>query len=207
MSDQERDGVQALSARLRELEAQDQDLAWQQGAGHLAYHSPFLGICETPFQRPDGAGGIYYSLEVPGHGAMVAACHRQRILLVREYRLPLGRIVWGLPGGRSEPGDDPEATIRRELVEETGLEVAGPLLPLTRLVPSAAVTAHTIHCFAARVQQVSALKRQESEIASLHWLSLAEVESLLRSDGILDSPSQTGLLHLLAFHRDWLDQT
>ncbi len=138
---------------------------------------------------------------------MVAACHQQCILLVREYRLPLGRIVWGLPGGRSEPGDDPQLTVKRELAEETGLEVAGPLLPLTRLVPSAAVTNHTIHCFAARVRDASALKRQESEIASLHWLSLADVESLLQNDGILDSPSQTALLNLLLFHRGWLEQS
>lgn len=198
----------SVAARLRALEASDQDRAWQQtGPSRLGYRSPFLGIEETPFVRPDGVDGTYYCLEVPGHGAMVVACHQQRILLVREYRLPLGRIVWGLPGGRSEPGDDPEATLRRELAEETGLSIAGPLLPLAQLVPSAAVTRHTIHCFAARVVDAGALKRQESEIASLHWLSRAEVESLLQTNGIEDGPSQVALLQLLLFHRAWFEQS
>ncbi len=179
-------------------------MAWRKGAGRLAYQSPFLGIEEVAFQRPDGYQGCYYCLDVPGHGAMIAACHKGKILLVREYRLPLDRIVWGLPGGRSESGDDAEATARRELEEETGLVIDGALRPLTRLVPSAAVTKHTIHTFAARVVDPAALVRQESEIASLHWLTLAEVEALLQNDGILDAPSQTALLQLLLFHRDWL---
>lgn len=193
-------------ARLAALEQADQALAWQTGARHLAYNSPFLGIEEVQFQRPDGYQGCYYCLDVPGHGAMVAACHGGKILLVREYRLPLDRIVWGLPGGRSESGDDGEATARRELEEETGLVIDGPLRALTRLVPSAAVTKHTIHAFAARVVDPNSLKRQESEIASLHWLSLAEVEALLQTDGIWDAPSQTALLQLLLFHRDWLTE-
>ncbi len=194
----------APGVRLAALDQADQAQAWRVGARRLAYESPFLGIEEVQFERPDGYQGCYYCLDVPGHGAMVAACHGGKILLVREYRLPLDRVVWGLPGGRSESGDAAEATAKRELEEETGLVIDGPLRALTQLVPSAAVTNHTIHLFAARVRDPEALQRQESEIASLHWLSVAEVESLLRTDGVLDAPSQAGLLQLLLFHRDWL---
>lgn len=193
-----------LPGRLAALEQADQAQAWRTGARRLAYESAYLGIEEVQFQRPDGYQGCYYCLDVPGHGAMVAACHQGKILLVREYRLPLDRIVWGLPGGRSDSGDDAEATARRELEEETGLIIDGPLRPLTCLVPSAAVTNHTIHTFAARVVDPAALTRQQSEIAGLHWLSLAEVEALLQNDSILDAPSQTAILQLLLFHRDWL---
>lgn len=34
---------------------------------------------------------------------------------------------WGLVGGHLEPGEQPESGARRELAEETGLGVAGPL--------------------------------------------------------------------------------
>jgi len=41
-----------------------------------------------------------------------------RVLLVRHT---YGRLNWELPGGGAEPGEAPDETARRELLEETGL--------------------------------------------------------------------------------------
>jgi ADP-ribose pyrophosphatase len=46
-----------------------------------------------------------------------------RLVLIREFRIPVGDYVIGLPAGLIEPGEAIEATVRREMLEETGLEV------------------------------------------------------------------------------------
>jgi 8-oxo-dGTP diphosphatase len=58
-----------------------------------------------------------------GRCALGAACalfDGDQVLLVRHT---YGRLNWELPGGVSLPGEDPAATARRELREETGLDL------------------------------------------------------------------------------------
>nr|MBF6596136.1 NUDIX domain-containing protein [Thermaceae bacterium] len=53
------------------------------------------------------------------------------VVLMRQYRHVWGDYFLDLPGGGAEPGETPEAAVRRELLEEAGLE-AEELIPLPK---------------------------------------------------------------------------
>jgi 8-oxo-dGTP pyrophosphatase MutT (NUDIX family) len=57
----------------------------------------------------------------PGAVAVLALDDAQQVLLIRQYRHPVGRLLWEIPAGlRDVSGEPLWATARRELLEEAG---------------------------------------------------------------------------------------
>lgn len=57
----------------------------------------------------------------PGSVVIIPVTDASEILLVRQYRAPLGRWAWELPAGSLKPGEDVEKAAARECHEEIGL--------------------------------------------------------------------------------------
>src|SRR5450755_291432 len=58
----------------------------------------------------------------PGSAVMLAVDEKERILLVKQFRLPAEKDLWELPAGRIDPGETPLEAAKRELREETGFQ-------------------------------------------------------------------------------------
>ncbi len=57
----------------------------------------------------------FYAVEVPDYVAVCARTPDGRIILVRQYRPTIERLVWELPAGVVDPGETPDAAVAREL--------------------------------------------------------------------------------------------
>src|ERR1700716_3377167 len=70
-----------------------------------------------------GENGKPHDVEVVEHAEAVAGIVRptpHEMLLVKQYRHPLGRDHWEVVAGGMDPGESPEEAAARELREETG---------------------------------------------------------------------------------------
>ncbi|AGF57057.1 ADP-ribose pyrophosphatase [Clostridium saccharoperbutylacetonicum] len=58
-------------------------------------------------------------------GVIIAAYHKElkKIVIIKQFRIPLNSFVYELPAGLIDPGEDAKSTIGRELMEETGLKI------------------------------------------------------------------------------------
>ena len=58
-------------------------------------------------------------------GVLIAAYHKdeKKLVIIKQFRIPLNDYVYELPAGLIDPGDDANNTIGRELMEETGLKL------------------------------------------------------------------------------------
>ncbi|MGO9079806.1 MAG: NUDIX domain-containing protein [Streptosporangiaceae bacterium] len=82
-------------------------------------------------QMPDGSAADREYITHPGAVAVLALDEQDRVLLIRQYRHPAGRLLWELPAGlRDVDGEPPLLTAQRELTEETGYRAADWLVLL-----------------------------------------------------------------------------
>jgi ADP-ribose pyrophosphatase len=74
---------------------------------------------------PGGGESVREIVRHPGAVAVVAVDDRDRVVLLRQYRHPVGGYLWELPAGlRDADGEPPLATAKRELAEEAQLAAA-----------------------------------------------------------------------------------
>jgi 8-oxo-dGTP pyrophosphatase MutT (NUDIX family) len=95
---------------------------WTTLSGTVHYENPWIAVREDQVLRPDGSPGIYGVVHFKNRAIGVLPVEEDGSLwLVGQYRYPLDAYSWEIPEGGCPPGESPEETARRELVEETGL--------------------------------------------------------------------------------------
>lgn len=104
---------------------------WDVLSSNYLLETPWVRVIHDRLRNRDsGEERDYYYLTSPGEAvATVALTDEGCVLLTRQYRHPLRRVIWDLPAGALEPGEDPAEAARRELLEETGYRAG----KLTRL--------------------------------------------------------------------------
>ena len=83
------------------------------------YEGGIISLTRDRVSMPGGGDSVRDVVRHPGAVAVVALDDQERVVLVRQYRHPVGEHLWELPAGlRDADGEPPELTARRELAEE-----------------------------------------------------------------------------------------
>jgi ADP-ribose pyrophosphatase len=116
-----------------------------------------------------------------------------RVVLVRQWRYPLGRWSLEMPAGRIEPGHSPLETARRELEEEAGVRAAA-IEPLAEIQSAPGFTTERLHLFLARELVEVGQCLDEDEHVEVVRLGMAEAITRVTSGEIDDAKTVVALL-------------
>ena len=158
-------------------------------------------------RMPDGDEVGRDVLEHPGAVAVVALDADDRVLMIRQYRHPVGRLLWEIPAGlRDVAGEPLHVTAERELLEEAGLR-AKDWHVLTDTFTSPGISTERLRIFLARrLTEVPAAERsyvpvhEEAHLVPT-WVPLEEAVARVIAGDLHNGVTALGILSAYATRR------
>lgn len=163
------------------------------------FKRPWLTARKDKVQLPDGrVFDEFYILEYPTWVNVIALTPEGRMVMVRQYRHGLQDVFVELCAGCVEPGEEPLAAAKRELLEETGY-AGGEWEALDVLSANPTSMTNLNHTFIARGVTLQGEQHlDESEDIAVELYSQEEVKTMLRRNEIKQALMAAPLWHFFA---------
>jgi ADP-ribose pyrophosphatase len=172
-------------AHLRETRVSEEQV-WQ---GH------FLDVRRATVALPSGAQATREYIVHPGAVMVIPILDDGRLVMERQFRYPMQRVMLEFPAGKIDPGEAPFTTAVRELAEETGYR-AREWARAGVLNNAIAYSDEGIEIWFARGLSRGAAKLDAEEFLETVVHSEAEIDDFCARGEITDAKTLIGLLWL-----------
>ncbi|HTU48799.1 MAG TPA: NUDIX hydrolase [Bryobacteraceae bacterium] len=127
----------------------------------------------------------------PGSAVMMAVDEQDRVLLVKQFRLPAEQELWELPAGRLDSGESALEAAKRELREETGYQ-AKKWTELAFFWASPGYVGEKMNVFLAEELTEGKPEPMEDERIEIRWFDKDELHRMIREGQVIDGKTLVG---------------
>lgn len=152
------------------------DLMEKQLASTPRFHGVIVDVRTDTVLLPDGRQAGREVVSHPGGVAILPLTDDDQVVLVRQFRYPVGQVLLEVPAGKLEPGEPHRPAALRELEEEVGL-IPEHLDYLGGLYVSPGISTEIIHLYLATGLKPGRRHPDEDEFLNMDRLPL---DTLLR---------------------------
>jgi ADP-ribose pyrophosphatase len=157
------------------------------------YRGKIVALHVDTIRQASGESTIREVVLHPGGVAAIPVLADGRLLLIRQFRYPIGKFILEIPAGKLDSGQPPLDTIARELEEETGY-CARTLTHDCTFYTTPGISNESIHLFIARDLTRSAQRLEEGEHITVEAYSLEECLRKIETGEIIDGKTILGIL-------------
>lgn len=125
-------------------------------------------------------------------GVVILAVKGDKILLVKQFRYPLKEVMFELPAGKLEIGEDPFEAAKRELEEETGY-CANKWTPLGYVYTSPGYSDEKLYLYKAEDLEFTHCHPDEGEIIEAFEYKFEDVLKMVDNGEINDAKTLCAL--------------
>lgn len=169
------------------------DLTEKKVSSETIYKGRIINLRVDDVELPNGKTAKREVVEYAGAVAVVPLNEKNEILMVRQYRYPVDKVLLEVPAGKIEKGEDPKACALRELEEETGCQ-AGELKLLFSFYSTPGFTTEKMYVFLARGLTYRGEHPDEDEFIETSPVPLEKALEMVDRGEISDAKSIIGVL-------------
>lgn len=159
----------------------------------IVYDGNLLTVYCDKVELPNGKEAGREFIRHPGAVAVVPVTQEGNIVLVRQYRYPVGKTMLEVPAGKLDKGEHPDECARRELEEETGY-VAHAIKRLSSIYTTPGFTDEVIHLYIADNLTLSKQRPDEDEFLDVEVYTKEQIRVMINDGTINDAKSMLALL-------------
>ena len=172
------------------------------------YEGRVITLRRDTVAMPGGGDSVREVVHHPGAVAVVALDEDGRALMIRQYRHPVGALLWEIPAGlRDAPGEPLRQTAERELLEETGHRAADWHV-LADVFTSPGFSTERLRIFLAR--GITRVPEQERDYVPEHeeahlvvaWVPLRQARDAVLAGDLHNGVAAVGILSAYAARED-----
>ena len=189
--------------------ADDAHLIEQAVSSQTLLSGGFLEVRRDTVRLPDGRAATREFVQHPGAVAVIPMLDDGRLVLVRQHRYPVGKVLLEWPAGKLDPTESTLACAQRELQEETGY-TATEWAYAGEVHNAAAYSTESIWLWFARGLRSGPTRLDDGEFVETVALSLPELLALDTQGALADVKTLVGLHWLqqcLSGARPWVWQS
>jgi len=162
------------------------------------YQGARFAIHETSVTDDTGKIKSREALVHPGAVVILSLIDDDTVVMIRNERFAVGEILWELPAGTLEPGEPPQKTAEREIIEETGYK-ASSVEPLCEFYISPGYCTETMYAFVAKGLHHVGQDLDDTEKITVHPLPFKEILKMIKEGTIIDAKTITTILYYQQF--------
>lgn len=127
-------------------------------------------------------------------GAVLAAITNQgKMVMIKQFRKPAERVIFEVPAGKIDPGEDPLETGKRELKEETGY-TANTVKLLTKMYPTVGYSEEVLYIYLCTGLTLGATKFDYNEAIDIEEHSIDDLYKMAMEGQIEDAKTIVAIL-------------